>query len=116
MPSLGVSRKSCLHCQNNTLLRQMLFRRYLFQEWNKKIKDYVLQTEEAKEFYKKLKDFINFSVPLYIKEGKSSLILAFGCTGGQHRSVTFAELISEELSKAGYNVTVGHRDISKNHI
>jgi UPF0042 nucleotide-binding protein len=74
-----------------------------------------LSSDEAKEFYNKLTDFIDHAVPLYQKEGKSSLIIAFGCTGGQHRSVTFAELIGAHLKEKGYIATISHRDMSKNH-
>jgi len=72
-----------------------------------------MQFEESKEFAKRLIDFIDFSVPLYIKEGKSRLVIAFGCTGGKHRSVTFAKLIYNHLSEKGYRVSANHRDIYK---
>lgn len=77
------------------------------------VSEYVLSFPESEEFARKIKDFLDFSVPLYIKEGKSQLIIAFGCTGGKHRSVTFAELIYEHLLKNGYNVNTLHRDIKK---
>ena len=77
------------------------------------VSEYVLSFPESEEFARKIKDFLDFSVPLYIKEGKSQLIIAFGCTGGKHRSVTFAELIYEHLLKKGYNVNTLHRDIKK---
>lgn len=79
------------------------------------IKEFVLKTDEAKEFLSRLTGFIDTAVPLYQKEGKSSLTIAFGCTGGQHRSVACAELVSAHLQDKGYNTTVGHRDMSKNH-
>ncbi len=81
-----------------------------------KIKEFVLETDEAKKFLSKITDFIDYSVPLYQKEGKSSLTIAFGCTGGQHRSVTCAELVCAHLTEKGYHPTVGHRDMSKNHL
>lgn len=81
----------------------------------KEVRDFVLGTEEAKEFLQKLTDFIDTAMPLYKAEGKSSLLIAFGCTGGQHRSVTFAELICEHLKQTGYTATVSHRDMDKNH-
>lgn len=77
------------------------------------VSEYVLSFPESEEFARKIKDFLDFSVPLYIEEGKSQLIIAFGCTGGKHRSVTFAELICEHLLKKGYNVNTLHRDIKK---
>lgn len=77
------------------------------------VRDYVMQTNESKEFYEKLVDFIDFSVPLYVKEGKSQLVIAFGCTGGKHRSVTFAELLAKHLKSQGYDCKTMHRDIQK---
>lgn len=77
------------------------------------VQDYVLSTEEAKEFYTRLLGFLDYSIPLYQKEGKGSLVLAFGCTGGQHRSVTFAELVATHLTELGYVVGVNHRDMGK---
>ena len=56
---------------------------------------------------------IDFSVPLYVKEGKSRLVISFGCTGGKHRSVTFAETVGKFLVDKGYNVAIVHRDIEK---
>ncbi len=79
------------------------------------IKNFVLEGTEAQTFTAKLLDFIDCAVPLYKKEGKASLVIAFGCTGGQHRSVTLAELVCGHLNKNGYSATVSHRDMSKNH-
>lgn len=80
---------------------------------NREVRDYILSFEESREFANKLIDFIDFSVPLYAKEGKSQLVIAIGCTGGKHRSVTFAELLFEHLSSNGYRVSTIHRDIFK---
>ena len=77
------------------------------------IRDYVMNSAESKEFYKRLISFIDYAVPLYAKEGKSQLIIAFGCTGGKHRSVTFAELLSAHLTEQNYNCITIHRDIQK---
>lgn len=77
------------------------------------VRDYVMQTNESKEFYEKLVNFIDFSMPLYVKEGKSQLVIAFGCTGGKHRSVTFAELLAKHLKSHGYDCQTMHRDIKK---
>ena len=59
-------------------------------------------------------DFLDFSVPLYLKEGKSQLVIAFGCTGGKHRSVTFAELVCNYLKEknAGTFVTITREDLT----
>ncbi len=77
------------------------------------IRTYVLKWETTQQFMAKLWDLIDYSVPLYRDEGKSQLVIAFGCTGGKHRSVTFAELLYKHLSEAGYRVSVNHRDIQK---
>ncbi|MBQ6847796.1 MAG: RNase adapter RapZ [Clostridia bacterium] len=77
------------------------------------VRNYVLSTEEAHKFLDKLTDFIDYSVPLYAKEGKSQLNLAFGCTGGKHRSVTFAEIIGKALKDKNYDCSIVHRDILK---
>ena len=80
---------------------------------DEEVRDYVLSTEESREFLRKILDFLEFSIPLYIKEGKSQLTVAFGCTGGKHRSVTFAELVGNALKEKEYNCSVVHRDILK---
>ena len=77
------------------------------------VSDYVLKFDEAKELLKKLYDMVDFLLPLYIKEGKSQLTIAFGCTGGRHRSVCFAHEMSEHLKNKEYNVFESHRDITK---
>jgi UPF0042 nucleotide-binding protein len=77
------------------------------------VREFVMDSPDSKTLLKKLLDLIDFSLPLYKKEGKSQLIIAFGCTGGKHRSVTFAELTAAHLSEAGYNVMVSHRDIKR---
>ena len=77
------------------------------------IREFVMNLPETKELSERLMSLIDYSVPLYCKEGKSELIIAIGCTGGKHRSVVFAEMISQHLSKQNYRVVVNHRDISK---
>ncbi|MBE6729040.1 MAG: RNase adapter RapZ [Ruminococcaceae bacterium] len=78
-----------------------------------RVKEYVLSTDDAKEFSNKLLSFIDSAVPLYSKEGKSRLCIGIGCTGGKHRSVTFAEEITKFLNEKGYNCVAVHRDINK---
>lgn len=80
---------------------------------DKDVRDYVMASSESCEFLERLEDFIDCAVPLYAKEGKSQLIISFGCTGGKHRSVTFAELVSRHLKDKNYDCTVSHRDIYK---
>ena len=68
---------------------------------------------ETKELSERLFALIDYTVPLYCKEGKSQLVIAIGCTGGKHRSVVFVELIYEHLKANNYRAVVDHRDISK---
>lgn len=77
------------------------------------VRDYVLESADSQTFLSRLLSFIDCAVPLYAKEGKSQLIISIGCTGGKHRSVTFAELIGEHLKNGGYNCSINHRDIYK---
>ncbi len=76
---------------------------------DQEVRDYVMSTRSAVEFMDKLTDMIKYLMPLYIEEGKSSLTVAIGCTGGKHRSVTMANLLSEALEN--YSVNTIHRDI-----
>ncbi|OJG80892.1 ATP-binding protein [Enterococcus ratti] len=74
--------------------------------------DYVMSFEETESFYQKFLDLLQTVLPGYIKEGKSSLTVAIGCTGGQHRSVALTQRLSKALSK-NYKVNVTHRDKDK---
>ena len=80
---------------------------------NSEVSDYVMQFEDAKMLLAKLDDLFDFLIPLYKKEGKAQLVIAFGCTGGKHRSVTFAEATAKHLKAKGFKVRVSHRDINK---
>lgn len=80
---------------------------------DKEVKDYVFSFDETNELLKKLIDFLDFLNPLYIKEGKSQIVFAIGCTGGNHRSVAIAEALKEYFSKKWDNVSVYHRDIER---
>ncbi len=75
------------------------------------VADYVMKWSLTTRFLTKLYDMVDFLGPLYIKEGKSNLIIGIGCTGGQHRSVTIANRLGEFLRTRGYRVVVDHRDI-----
>lgn len=77
------------------------------------VQDFVMNNENSKELLDKIKDMLDLLLPLYISEGKTQLVISFGCTGGKHRSVTFAEKVYEYLSKDYTNITVNHRDINK---
>ncbi|WP_294783089.1 RNase adapter RapZ [uncultured Eubacterium sp.] len=78
------------------------------------IQQFVMNSPEAGMFLDKLEDMIRFLIPNYIKEGKNQLVIAIGCTGGKHRSVTLANAICQRLQKnQKYGLRVEHRDIEK---
>ena len=72
-----------------------------------------MQFEQARGLADKLRDLLDYLLPLYTAEGKSQLTIAVGCTGGRHRSVVFAELINKHLLEKGANSSVFHRDITR---
>lgn len=78
---------------------------------DKEIQDFVMSTDTAKEFLEKVDGLIEFLLPNYVKEGKNSLVIAIGCTGGKHRSVTLANAIADRLKATEYGCKVEHRDI-----
>ncbi|MDD2510202.1 MAG: RNase adapter RapZ [Syntrophomonas sp.] len=75
--------------------------------------DYVLDSSVTKSFMRRFLNLLKYLIPYYIKEGKTNLAIAIGCTGGQHRSVVLADYTGKQLEKMGYNVIVRHRDIAK---
>ncbi|PKM90368.1 MAG: RNase adapter RapZ [Firmicutes bacterium HGW-Firmicutes-12] len=77
------------------------------------VKEYVLNSPITKEFLTKYNELIMFLLPHYIREGKTHLVIAIGCTGGQHRSVALSNIMQEMLSGSEYTVAVRHRDILK---
>ncbi|MDE6470327.1 MAG: RNase adapter RapZ [Eubacterium sp.] len=80
---------------------------------DKEVKDYVFSFDESTQLLNKLIDMLDFLNPLYIKEGKSQIVVAIGCTGGNHRSVAIAEALKEHFSKKWDNVSTNHRDIDR---
>ena len=64
-------------------------------------------------FMEKLEDFMEFMIPLYIEEGKISLTIAIGCTGGKHRSVTMTNKLADYLKSCDYTVNVSYRDMGR---
>ena len=80
---------------------------------DKPVRDFVMESEESKILYQKIVDFVEYSLPLYEKEGKSQITIGIGCTGGHHRSVTFAILLYNHLIEKGYRAVIHHRDIRK---
>ncbi|MBR5683730.1 MAG: RNase adapter RapZ [Ruminococcus sp.] len=77
------------------------------------VRDYVMGFEQSQTLFRKLTDLIDYLIPLYVQEGKSQLVISFGCTGGKHRSITFAELMAKHLIEKDYKVQKYHRDITK---
>lgn len=77
------------------------------------VQAYVMRWPQSVELADKLFSLIDFLIPLYLEKGKTQLRIAFGCTGGKHRSVTFAEGMYRHLLDRGEDVRVIHRDISK---
>ena len=78
---------------------------------NKKVSSYVLRQKVTQDFIKAELEMLEMLIPAYIKEGKYHLNIAFGCTGGQHRSVATADEVAKVLRAKGYRVTLEHRDI-----
>ena len=80
---------------------------------DKEVQDYVMSFREAEDFMNKLTDMLEFLIPNYIKEGKNSLVIAIGCTGGKHRSVTLAnELYKRMKNQGNYGLKLYHRDVA----
>ncbi len=81
---------------------------------DQRVYDYVMKQKETQEFYQKFIEMIDFTLPLYEDEGKASLTIAIGCTGGQHRSVSLARRIAHHIStQTHYRVHLSHRDKDK---
>jgi UPF0042 nucleotide-binding protein len=75
-----------------------------------RVQEYIFSRPEGADFVRFARDFLNFLLPCYQREGRPFCTIAFGCTGGQHRSVAVAERIGNSLREAGYQVNVSHRD------
>ena len=77
------------------------------------VRSYILDFDVSKRFVEKLYDYIDFTLPLYREDGKSELVIAVGCTGGRHRSVTVARLLNTHFLENGQKSSIHHRDIWK---
>jgi RNase adapter protein RapZ len=80
---------------------------------NPQVARYIRSFPQTTEFIQRISDLLIYLLPHYIREGKSYLTIAFGCTGGHHRSVMIAEQIYKSLKRAGYRVKINHRDLVK---
>lgn len=83
---------------------------------DKPVYDYVMSSPKAVEFRNKMKDMLDFLIPNYIAEGKTQLVIAIGCTGGKHRSVTLTNAMYEEYTNTEYGCKKEHRDIEKDRL
>lgn len=80
---------------------------------NKEVFDYVTESEDTLGFVNHSLGLLDYAVPLYLKEGKSELVVGIGCTGGKHRSVTVARIFETHFRELGYRCVIQHRDIDK---
>ncbi len=78
---------------------------------NKKVQEFVMKYDESRQFAETAQKLIEDLIPCYIREGKYHLNVAFGCTGGHHRSVTMANVFSQRLKAEGRSITLEHRDL-----
>lgn len=80
---------------------------------DREVQDYVMSFPEAEQFMGKLTDMLCFLIPNYVKEGKNRLVVAIGCTGGKHRSVTLANALYDRMRDRGqYGIKLFHRDVT----
>ena len=77
------------------------------------VRDFVFSYQQTKDFLTKVEDLLAFCLPSYVDEGKTNLVIAVGCTGGKHRSVSVARELADFVSQKGYVTTVSHRDLGR---
>ena len=80
---------------------------------DQEVVDYVMSFAQSRELLARIEYLLAYALPLYVKEGKSALTIAVGCTGGKHRSITFARKIAEYCQQQGYAVSIQHRDAAR---
>jgi UPF0042 nucleotide-binding protein len=84
-----------------------------FSGLNPRVVRYIRSFPETGQFLRRIESLLKYLIPLYVREGKSYLTIAFGCTGGRHRSVALAAAVRTALEKRGYTAKTVHRDIDK---
>lgn len=77
------------------------------------VRDFVFSYQQTKDFVEKVEDLLAFTMPLHVEEGRTSLVIAVGCTGGKHRSVAVARQLQEFVARRGYATTISHRDLGR---
>lgn len=82
---------------------------------SKDVRNYVLKRKECKVFLPKFFSLVSYCLPQFIKEGKSHITIAIGCTGGRHRSVAISEALAKDLRRKGYPLSIRHRDMDSTH-
>ena len=80
---------------------------------DREVEQYVFGFQQTQDYMEKLEDLLSFTLPLYAEEGKTVLVIAVGCTGGQHRSVAVTHMLAEFIRKKGYSVAENHRDMTR---
>ncbi|TWI37044.1 RNase adapter RapZ [Paracoccus sulfuroxidans] len=80
---------------------------------NAAVQEYVMADPRFEEFFTKVRDLILFTLPAHVQEGKAHVAIGFGCTGGQHRSVTTAEKMADALANEGWQVSIRHRELER---
>ena len=80
------------------------------------VRSFVFGYQQTKDFLKHLEDLISFLLPRFVEEGKTALVIAIGCTGGQHRSVALARALAEFIRQKGYHASESHRDMTRKKI
>jgi len=81
---------------------------------DREVREYVMSCPESQELYERITQYLDTTIPMYEKEGKSQLVVGLGCTGGQHRSLTFALLLAKKYKEAGYQTSAFARDRDRN--
>lgn len=81
---------------------------------DEEVRDYVFKDGQAREFLTHLDSLLEFLLPCYVEEGKTALVIAIGCTGGHHRSVTIAREVTGFIARRGFVVSENHRDLARN--